>query len=153
MREEWRTRLWPTLASGGWDDLSLGAHRFNHMGTLDESRLAGLDAALRFHQTIGTAAVEARVRELGAHLLELLAGIPRVRIMSPRDPMLGVGLIAFTVAGVEALELQRRLAQEANARTRVVSEYGYGWMRLSPHIYNLEAELERVAALIGATAG
>src|SRR5690606_20056320 len=41
MREEWRTRLWPTLASGGWNDASLGAHRFNHLGTMDESRLAG----------------------------------------------------------------------------------------------------------------
>jgi selenocysteine lyase/cysteine desulfurase len=36
--EGWRTRLWPTLASGGWDDVALGAHRFNHLGTFDESR-------------------------------------------------------------------------------------------------------------------
>jgi selenocysteine lyase/cysteine desulfurase len=150
MRDEWRTRLWPTLASGGWDDMSLGAHRFNHMGTIDESRLAGLDAALRLHETIGPDAVEARIRELDALLLSALADVSRVRIKSPRDPSLGVGLIAFTVDGIESLELQRRLA-EANVRTRVVSEYNYGWMRLSPHVYNTVGEVERVVALIADT--
>jgi selenocysteine lyase/cysteine desulfurase len=148
MREEWRTRLWPTLASGGWEDTTLGAHRFNHMGTLDESRLAGLHAALRLHETIGPDAIAARIRELDGMLLAALADLPRVRIMSPRDPALGIGLIAFTVDGIESLELQRRLA-EANVRTRVVSEYGYGWMRLSPHVYNTEAEIERVVGVMG----
>ena len=147
MREEWRPRLWPTLASGGWDDTSLGAHRFNHLGTMDESRLAGLDAALRLQETIGPDAIEARIRELDALLLSALASVPGVRILSPADPALGVGLISFTLAGVDSLELQRRLG-EANIRTRVVSEYGYGWMRLSPHIYNSEADLEGVVRAI-----
>ena len=147
MREEWRPRLWPTLASGGWDDTSLGAHRFNHLGTMDESRLAGLDAALRLQETIGPDAIEARIRELDALLLSALASVPGVRIMSPADPALGAGLISFKLDGVDSLELQRRLG-EVNIRTRVVSEYGYGWMRLSPHIYNSEADLEGVVRAI-----
>lgn len=151
MREEWRTRLWPTLASGGWDDLSLGAHRLNHMGTMDESRLAGLDAAIRLHEAIGPAAIEARIRELDSVLLDALASVPGVRIMSPTDPALGVGLISFTVDGIESLELQRRLGEQ-NVRTRVVSEYGYGWMRLSPHIYNSLEEVEGVVEVIASGA-
>jgi selenocysteine lyase/cysteine desulfurase len=147
MREEWRTKLWPTLASGGWDDMSLGAHRFNHMGTMDESRLAGLVAALRLHETIGADAVEARIRELDALLLDGLRDVRRVQLTSPETPALGVGLISFTVDGIDSLELQRRLG-EANVRTRVVSEYGYGWMRLSPHVYNTVEDVERVVALI-----
>lgn len=153
VRDEWRTRLWPTLASGGWNDTALGAHRLNHLGTMDESRLAGLDAALRLHETIGTDAIEARIRELDALLLAGLAELPRVRVVSPRDPTLGVGLISFTVDGIESLELQRRLG-EKNVRTRVVSEYGYGWMRLSPHIYTSESEIHAVVEMIaGALAG
>lgn len=147
MREEWRTKLWPTLASGGWDDMSLGAHRFNHMGTMDESRLAGLDAALRLHEAIGADAIEARIRELDSLLLAGLRDVRRVRLTSPDTPALGVGLISFTVDGIDSLELQRRLG-EANVRTRVVSEYNYGWMRLSPHVYNTVEDVERVVALI-----
>jgi selenocysteine lyase/cysteine desulfurase len=147
MREEWRTKLWPTLASGGWDDVSLGAHRFNHMGTMDESRLAGLDAALRLHETIGADAIAARIRELDSLLLAGLRDVRRVRLTSPESPALGAGLISFTVDGIDSLELQRRLG-EANVRTRVVSEYDYGWMRLSPHVYNTVEDVERVVALI-----
>jgi isopenicillin-N epimerase len=148
MAEPWRTRLWPTLASGGWDDLSLGAHRFNHMGSLDESRIAGLVAALAFHEVVGAERVHARVRQLRRHLLQQLADIPRVRIMSPSRDDMAAGMVAFTVYGVPSLELQRRLAERANVRVRVVSEYGLGWMRMAPHIWNLESEMDRVAELV-----
>ncbi|MGH7577317.1 MAG: aminotransferase class V-fold PLP-dependent enzyme [Longimicrobiales bacterium] len=153
LRDEWRTRLWPTVASGGWDDLELGAHRFNHLGTFDESRLAGLDAALRFQEAIGIDRIEARVRELRSLLLERLRGLPRVRIVSPREDALGAGMVSFTVEGIASLELQRRLAEHGNVRTRVIGEYDYGWMRLSPHIYNSPDEIERVVEMIETLSG
>ena len=33
-------------------------------------------------------------------------------------------------------------------RTRVISEYDYGWMRLSTHIYNQPGELDRFVDLL-----
>jgi isopenicillin-N epimerase len=154
MRGEWRTRLWPTLASGGWDDTALGAHRFNHLGTLDESRLTGLDAALAFQETIGIDRIEARVRALRRHLRTGLAAVPGVYIVTPEAETLASGMISFRVAGIESLELQRRLSNvesetgRLSVRTRVISEYDYGLMRLSAHIYNTTAELDRVVELI-----
>lgn len=150
MADEWRTRLWPTEASGGWDDPSLGAHRFNHLGTMDGSRLAGLDAAVRFHDAVGTDRVEARTRALRRRLRDALESLPGITIATPTGETLSAGVVSFKLDDVESLELQRRLAREANVRTRVVAEYGYGWMRLSPHIYNTEAEVERVVEVIEA---
>jgi isopenicillin-N epimerase len=152
MREEWRTRLWPTLASGGWDDLELGAHRFNHLGTFDESRLAGLLAAIRFQEAIGFDRVAARVEVLRTALHRALREVPGVRIMSPASQTLGAGMVAFRVDGIESLELQRQLAA-SNVRTRVISEYDYGWMRLSPHIYTRDGEIPRVAELLREATG
>jgi len=155
MREEWRTRLWPTLASGDWDDTTLGAQRFNHLGTFDESRLAGLDAALRFQEAIGIDRIEARSRELRRRLIERLAGNPRIHIVSPTDDLLGAGMVSFHVDGMASLELQKRLSdieadgRRVSVRTRVIGEYDYGWMRLSPHIYNTVGEIDLVAGLIG----
>lgn len=148
MGEEWRTRLWPTLASGDWDNLELGAQRFNHMGSMDESRLAGLDAAIRFQEAIGTDRIEARVAELRTRILDGLMMMPRVAVMSPAADALGAGMVSFRVDGMESNELQRRLAEAANIRTRVIGEYDYGWMRLSPHIYSMPAEIDRVLSLI-----
>ncbi len=146
--EAWRTRLWPTLASGGWDDLSLGAHRFNHMGTFDESRLAGLLAAIEFQEVIGRDRIEARIRYLHSELKRELADVPGVQVVSPQDVSLSSGMISFRMHGVDSLSLQRYLARSANIRTRVIGEYDYGWMRLSTHIYNTRSDLERVMGLI-----
>jgi isopenicillin-N epimerase len=153
MAEHWRTRLWPTLASGGWDDLSLGAHRFNHLGTLDESRLAGLDAALGFQEAIGIDRIAGRIAELRARLIDGLAGVPGLQLMSPAADRLGAGMASLRVEGVDPLLLQRRLAETANVRTRVISEYGYGWLRLSPHIYTSVEEIDRVTGLVAELAG
>ncbi len=149
IRENWRRKLWVTLASGGWDDLDLGAQRFNHLGTFDESRMAGLLAALRFHQAVGAERAVARARTLRLRLYDALARTPGVHLKSARDEPLVSGMVSFQVDGIDALELQRRLARRPEkVRTRVIGEFDLGWMRLSPHIYNSPEEVDRIVELI-----
>jgi selenocysteine lyase/cysteine desulfurase len=150
--EGWRERLWPTLASGGWDDLSLGAHRFNHMGTMDESRLAGLLAASEFFLALGMDRVEARVRYLQARLQDGLAAIPGVSTVTPTDNSIRAAMVSFRVEGVESSALQGHLSRTARIRTRVIGEYEYGWMRLSTHVYNGPDDIERVLELLSEVA-
>jgi len=144
----WREALWPTLASGGWDDTSLGAHRFNHLGTFDESRMAGLLAATGFVQALGMERVEARIRHLRRRLQDGLETIPGVEVVTPGDESLNAGMVSFTMEGVAALDLQAHLARTRRVRTRVISEYGYGWMRLSTHVYNRPEEVDEVLVLL-----
>ncbi len=154
MKPEWRTKLWPTLASGGWDDLTLGAHRFNHLGTMDESRLAGLDAALRFHETIGPERVYERIRAQRRRLFNGLARVDGLQLVTEPDEARYAGMVSFSVAGVDSLALQNALSRMTSAdgewsvRTRVIGEYDYGWMRLSPHVYNTDEDIDRAIALI-----
>lgn len=148
MAEPWRRDLWPTLASGGWDELELGAHRFNHMGTMDESRLAGLLSASEFLLAIGMDRVEARVRHLRSRLEEGLRAMGGVHVVTPEAEALKGGMVSFHVDGVESPALQRHLSRVASVRTRVIGEYGYGWMRLSTHVYNLPEEIDVVLELI-----
>jgi isopenicillin-N epimerase len=148
MTEAWRERLWPTLASGGWDDRSLGAHRFNHMGTMDESRPAGLLAAVSFMQALDMSRVEARARYLRARLEDGLRSIEGIAVASPREESLKGAMVSFSVDGVESAELQRHLSRSARIRTRVIGEYGYGWMRLSTHVYNTPGDVDRALELI-----
>jgi isopenicillin-N epimerase len=150
LRSEWRTKLWPTIASGDWDNLSLGAQRLNHLGSFDESRLAGLLAAVRFVQTIGPERVYARIRELRAKLIALLQANPRMRFKSPIADRSAAGMVSFVVDGIPALELQKKLS-ERNVRTRVIGEYNYNWMRLSASIYNTDEQLQLVADTIRAS--
>ncbi|MDH3271329.1 MAG: aminotransferase class V-fold PLP-dependent enzyme [Gemmatimonadota bacterium] len=148
LSERWREALWPTLASGGWDDRSLGAHRLNHMGTIDESRPAGLLAASEFLQAIGAERIEARTRYLRGLLENGLRSIPGVDVTSPEAEGLKGAMVSFSLNGVESAELQRHLSRVASIRTRVIGEYAYGWMRLSTHIYNTPAEIEYALDLV-----
>jgi isopenicillin-N epimerase len=150
--EPWRRRLWPTLASGGWDDLSLGAHRLNHLGTMDESRPAGLLAAIEFMRAIGMARVEERARALRLRLETGLRAIGGVSVVTPSEESLKVAMVSFHVRGVESAALQRHLSRVANVRSRVIGEYDYGWMRLSTHVYNAPEEIDRVLDLVEAVA-
>ena len=147
LREEWRTKLWPTIASGDWDNLALGAQRLNHLGSFDESRLAGLLAAVRFQQTIGVDRIYARIRDLRAKLSAALQANPRVQFKSPLSDRAAAGMVSFTVEGIPALELQKKLGEQ-NVRTRVIGEYNYNWMRLSASVYNTEEQIDRVVGLI-----
>jgi selenocysteine lyase/cysteine desulfurase len=146
--EPWRERLWPTLASGGWDDLSLGAHRLNHLGTMDESRMAGLLSSLEFMHALGMPRVEARARYLRGMLETGLREIQGVTVATPAREDLKCSMVSFWLDGVESLDLQRHLSRIANVRTRVIGEYDYGWMRLSTHVYNAPGEIERVLELL-----
>jgi len=146
MAEEWRTKLWPSVASGDWNNKTLGAHRFNHLGTLDESRFAGLLAALEFFELVGPSRIYARIEQLRHALLSGLADIRGIQIATPFSQ--SAGMISFKHPRLASLELQKKLG-ERNVRTRVIGEYNYGWMRLSPHIYNTIDEIGRVIDMIG----
>lgn len=147
MREEWRTKLWPSVASGDWNKKELGAHRFNHMGTLDESRFTGLLAALEFFEIVGPSRIYARIEQLRHTMLSALADIRGIQLATPH--LYAAGMVSFKHPRISSLDLQKKLA-EKNIRTRVISEYNYGWMRLSAHVYNTVDELARVVELIAA---
>ncbi len=136
---------WPLIASGDWqsDDL----RRFEHVGTVNESLIAGLAAAVTFQQAIGREAIEARTRHLATGLDAELRAIPGVHVTSPRRPKFRSAIVSFTVDGVSAEELQRILGRE-RIRTRRVSEFGLEYLRLSTHFFVLPAQIEKTVGLI-----
>ena len=74
--------------------------------------------------------------------------MPGVSVVSASREEMASGMVSFSMEGGDSLDLQRHLAQVAAVRTRVVSEYGYGWMRLSTHVYNLPGEVDRMMELL-----
>ncbi len=152
LTEPWREQLWPTLASGGWDDQTLGAHRFNHLGTFDESRLAGLLAAVEWTTAIRMPRIEARIRYLRSMLETGLRSIDGVQVVTTPEEGLKGGMVSFLVNGLESAALQRHLSRTANVRSRVIGEYDYRWMRLSTHVYNSPEQVTRVLELVADTA-
>lgn len=138
---------WPLIGSGEWDAPAMT--RFEHVGTSNESLLAGLRAAVRFENGIGLEAIEARTRGLATTLYDALATLPRVRLVSPRSAVSRSAMVSFTMDGTSAEALQGYLGRH-RIRVRRVAEFGYEYIRLSTHLYVLPRDLERVVELLRA---
>ena len=146
--EPWLDRLWPTIASGGWDDLPAKGERFDRKGTINESLLAGFRAAVDFHDVIGHERIWGRCHELSERLYAGLARIEGIDLKSPSDETLRAPLISFTVAGWATDEFIRALWERGPVRVRHVAEYDYHWVRMSTHVYNTPQEVDRVLGMV-----
>jgi len=151
--EPWLDRLWPTIASGGWDDLAAKGDRFDRKGTGNDSLLAGLQAALDFHSVLGHDRIWGRCKELSERLYAGLARIPGVQLKSATDEGLRAPLVSFTVDGWDTTAFIRALWERGPVRVRHVAEYQYHWVRMSTHVYNTPQEVDRVLGIVADLAG
>ncbi|MBL0179802.1 MAG: aminotransferase class V-fold PLP-dependent enzyme [Gemmatimonadetes bacterium] len=145
VRPDRMATTWPLIGSGDWAATDI--KRFEHVGTSNESLLAGLRAAVQFQQTIGRRAIELRARGLATQLHTMLAKLPRVEIVSPTRPEFRAGMVAFRMAGTTAQALQGYLGAQ-RIRTRRIAESNLEYLRLSTHIYTFPRDLERTVALL-----
>jgi len=106
---------------------------------------AGLVAAIQFLQSIGQEEIWQRIRHLASLLMDKLAAIPKVRVISPRGE-LGCGLVCFAIDGFDPAEVTSQLWQRGQIVARTVRDTGC--TRLSVHFFNTEEELEAVASVI-----
>jgi selenocysteine lyase/cysteine desulfurase len=116
----------------------------------------GLGVALREALDRGMAATESHLARLGDRLRRALAATEGVRLADP--PASRSAIVTFTVAGLPGKQVASRLG-EARIDTIAVPAGHAQWdlgarglesvVRVSPHVYNDEADIE---ALLGAVA-
>ena len=119
VRRESQDRLWPTIASSGWDT-EQSAARFETLGQRADPLIFGLGEALDFQNRIGRGRIQRRILALAAHLKDGLKGIPRVRLHTSEDPSLSAGLVAFSVEGVSPDDLVNYLREKYNIVIRTI---------------------------------
>jgi len=105
---------------------------------------AALGAALELLLEVGLDAIEARVLSLSARLAEGLAGRGYELVEPwPRARAESSGIVSFRKPGGRAREVLRDL--EA---AHVVARTHQDFVRLSPHFYNTEEEIDRVLEVL-----
>jgi isopenicillin-N epimerase len=143
---------WTTVASGGWDDMSLGAARFDTVGTLNLSLKFGLGRAIEFQEAIGKERIERRVHTLNQYAKEKVSAVPGVRMFSSMKPELSGGTFAFKMDGIENSKIAEILMKTKKIRVRQVNEYDYKFIRISTHIYNSFQEIDTLAEILSGIA-
>ncbi len=147
------TPLFPDLRGGDWIAEELyqpapGARRFETW-EFAWALVLGTGAAARYALEVGLEATRDRVRSLAARLRDGLAALPGARVLD-RGPELAA-LVTVSFEGHAPPDLMRRLRERrihttGQERVDAVLDYDAkgveGALRLSPHHYNTEAELE-----------
>ncbi len=118
------------------------AQRYEY-GTVSIPLRAGLGAAISFIQRIGIDNVWKRDNILATYLFEKLQTIPHVKVLSPAGDNERSAMITFVHEKVQYLELQAHL-NTFKLRTRGVAEGDVNALRISCHLYNFHAELDRL---------
>jgi len=114
-----------------------GARRFE-MDTYNLAGLMGFGASLKLISDIGIEEIERRVIGLTDLFADRLNSLKKVKILTPRSSEREKsGIVTFKIEGVSSLSLKEKLQKEGIT----VSERE-GWIRVSPHFYNREEEIE-----------
>jgi selenocysteine lyase/cysteine desulfurase len=96
--------------------------------------------AFEFHQRIGRKRIADRIAALNTQCKEGLAKIPKLKLLTPKEPALSAGLIAFEVEGQSASETVHKL--HAKKVVASSSPYKISKARLAPSLVNDEREVE-----------
>jgi len=139
LRHDVQERIWTTLASSQWNNYKDGMFRLMQWGTVNQSLLRGLEAAIDFMNAIGRDRIEGRVRELGSYLRKGLSEVPGVTVVTPMHPDLSAGITHWGVIGFSGRQLQDELWSRRKIRVRAGGETV---VRQSTHIYNSRAEVD-----------
>ena len=122
----------PRFTPGGW-------HSFEHRWALAEAFEAAPKDAPR------------RIATLATRLKDGLAGLSRVRLVTPRDPAVSAGIVCFEVDGMDARGVVDRLLER---RIRAsVTPYAVEYARLGTSLHIDAADVDAVVGSVKALQG
>jgi selenocysteine lyase/cysteine desulfurase len=154
VREESLEKLRPLMIGGhsdtGWD-LNVNpptlagyvpsARRFDY-GTQSKSLAVGMVAATEFHDKIGKANIETRLKSLNQYLFDGLSEMNSILdILTPMEKESRISLISFRPKNISYQACGNALGK-AGFRIRQVPEGGVNAIRVSTHVYNTQEELD-----------
>jgi selenocysteine lyase/cysteine desulfurase len=123
------------------------AHRYD-FATQNAAIYKGVEAAVIFMNEIGLERVQSRIRGLAKYLQNKLLAMPdKVEMLTPTEEASRAMMIGFRL---KTMDYQKfgELATKEGFRIRLVPESGLNSVRISTHIYNQEAELDRLVELV-----
>lgn len=124
--------------------IAASARRFE-CGSPNMLGIHALSASLEVLAEAGIGNVAAQVLAHSAYLMDALAALPGIEILTPRAPGRYAGIVSFRHARVAPVELHARLVAQ-----RIVCAQRGGGVRFSPHFYLTREQLDTAVAAVAA---
>ncbi|MCE9601124.1 MAG: aminotransferase class V-fold PLP-dependent enzyme [Gemmatimonadetes bacterium] len=153
VRKDRIAKLWPLYGDEGFADDDI--RKLNHTGTVPCHTDLGIEDAIAFHERIGTARKQERLRWLQQYWTSRARAVPRVVLNTPSDPARSCAIANVAIEGVAPAALAKRLMEEHRIFTVAIDrrEAGIAGVRVTPHLFTSTAELDALVAALREIAG
>jgi selenocysteine lyase/cysteine desulfurase len=134
--------LWPMYGEEATPAASI--MKLNHTGTHPCHTDLGIEHAIAFHQTIGIARKEARLRYLQHYWTSKVRATPRIVLNTPAEPGRSAAIANVAVEGMAPAELATALFERYRVFVVAINrpEAGVRGVRVTPHLFTSTAELD-----------
>jgi selenocysteine lyase/cysteine desulfurase len=139
--------LWPMMAAPERMDEDI--RKFEEIGTHPAAGYLAIGDALTFHEGIGPARKEARMRYLRDYWVGHFKEDPRVRLNTSLDPRFSCGLTNIRVQDVDSEKLSDFLWAKHRILVTPIKHKDCEGIRVTPSVYTTLAELDRFCDVLG----
>ena len=140
VKEDRIAGLWPV-----WSEFSIAdtdIRKLNHTGTHPVHTDLGIENAIAFHEMIGSARKEARLRWVQQYWTSKVRGIPRIVLSTPSDPARSCAIANVGIEGMKPDDLARTLLETYRIFTVAIDGARVHGVRVTPQVYTSTAELD-----------
>jgi selenocysteine lyase/cysteine desulfurase len=146
VRKDRIASLWPVFADLGVaeDDI----RKLNHTGTHPVHTDLTIEDSIAFHEMIGIARKEARLRWLQQYWTTKVRGLPKIVMNTPSDPKRTGGIANVGVRGMAPGDLAKVLLEKYKVFTVAIDGAGVHGVRVTPQVYTSTGELDAFVAAL-----
>jgi len=133
-------KLWPIY---GDESLPAGdIRKLNHTGTHPVHTDLTIERSLAFHEMIGSARKEARLRYLQQYWTGRVRGLKKIVMNTPTDAKRSCAIANVGVQGTKPADLARILLEKYKVYTVAIDGAGVHGVRVTPQVYTSTADLD-----------
>ncbi len=140
VRKEKIAGIWPVFGDSGFADSDI--RKLNHTGTHPVATDLAIRDAIRFHEMLGIARKEARLRYLQRYWTDKVRNHPNIILNTPHAPERTCAIANVGVKGVNPNDLAKRLLDQYRIFTVAIDRPGVSGVRVTPHLYSTTHELD-----------
>lgn len=142
--------LWQLFGDVGIPDDDI--RKLNHTGTHPVATDLAIMDAITFHESIGIARKEARLRYLQRYWTDQVRGKPRIILNTPSAAERTGAIANVGVQGVTPGDLAKRLMKDYKIFTVAIDGAGVHGVRVCPQVFTTTAELDQFVKALRAIA-
>lgn len=142
VKKEKIKKVFPLIPNGSPDSEDI--RKFENLGTRPFMIEQAIGVALNFHQNIGTARKEARLRYLKDYWAKEAIKLPKIKMNTSLKAEFSCALAHIGVEGMEAGKIENELLTKFKIHTSPIKWEKLDGVRITPHVYTNLRDLDRL---------